>query len=134
MGGDGARSLVGTWKDLDNHDSYVINAGDVVYDDGGDWEEYDMDMAGTVEDHSNFSAPAGIIYVKYTAPQSLAGKYVALYWQSEGLSESDVYLSIAINADYSNPAVDSLNDAKSKFTADNAGDWIQVWGGPYTKQ
>jgi hypothetical protein len=131
-GNDGPGLLEGTWTDPDSHDSYIINTQTLTYDDGGDWGVYDMDMSGEIARHSNFSASAGIIYVKYTAPESLSGKYIALYWKE--LTESKVELSIAINADYSNPAVDSLDAAIEKFTLDNTGDWIQVWGGPYVKQ
>jgi hypothetical protein len=133
VGNDGPGLLEGTWEDPDNHDSYVINSGTLTYDDGGDWGSYDMDMAGEIEPYSDFSASAGIIYVKYTAPESLAGKYIAFYWKE--LTESKVELSIAINkTDYSNPAVDSIDAAKTKFTMDNVDDWISIWGGPYVRQ
>ncbi|MDR0400774.1 MAG: hypothetical protein LBH51_07495 [Treponema sp.] len=130
---DGPAFLEGTWIDPDSFDSYVIKDGILRYDDGFDGGEYDMDMAGKIEEHSDFSAPAGIIYVTYTSPDSLAGKCIALYWK--GLTGTQVDISIAINnSDYSNPAVDTIDAAREKFSLDNVGDWISYWGGPYQKQ
>jgi hypothetical protein len=132
-GDDKPGLLEGAWSDPRFQDAYTINEGTLSYD-GAEFEGYpSMDMAGEIVRHSDFSASAGIIYVKYTSPDSLAGNYIAVYWKE--LTESKVELAIAINTvDFSNPAVGTVDEALEKFTMDNIDAWIGSWGGPYIKQ
>ena len=132
-GSDGTGDIRGTWLDISAGDNYIITDNSIVYDDNYDDPEYEMSFTGTIEDHTNFTQSSGIIYFQYTAPSDAnTTKYNALYWKT--LTGSSVALSVAINSDYSNPAVATLADAQTKFTLNNTGDWITYWGGPYIKQ
>ncbi|MDR2518087.1 MAG: hypothetical protein LBD13_01550 [Spirochaetaceae bacterium] len=132
-GSDDTGPITGTWL-ASFGDNYTITASTISYDDNYDDPEYEMSFTGIIEDHTAFTQSAGIIYFKYTVPNEtdLLNKYNALYWKS--LTSSTVELSIATSADYSNPAVATLEEAKTKFTLNNTGDWVTIWGGPYTKQ
>jgi len=133
-GSDSTGSVIqGTWLDPIPGDNYTITDTTVTYDDNYDDPEYEMSFTGTIGDHTGFTQSSGIIYFQYTAPDDTnKNKYNALYWRA--LTGSSVELSVAINPDYSNPAVTTLQEAKTKFTLHNTGDWVTYWGGPYTKQ
>jgi hypothetical protein len=130
-GGSGDGSIIfGTWTASNmGGDGYTITNGTIIYDDGG----HGYDWAGTIVGHSDFTSPAGILYVQYTIysnDSTFIGKINAVYWKN--LTPGSVEMGNAINSDFSNPAVSTIGEAVTKFTLDNVGTWITYWG-PYIK-
>ena len=125
-------NLIGTWRDYyegTSYDDYIITAARLDYDSGG------IGYGGTIEYVSNFSENAGVIIIKYdTSDFKLAdvGKYIGVYYRS--LSAGTVEMSTAINDDWSSAATVTKEQAESKFTEGNSGDYVTLWGGPYSKQ
>ncbi|MDR0551949.1 MAG: hypothetical protein LBG72_08040 [Spirochaetaceae bacterium] len=138
-GDDGGNGIIGLWvhnysnEHGDGTSEFTVSAKTFHY---GDPAYPDYDVNGSIEYHTDLKAESGIIFFKITS-SSNNGKYTVAFWKN--LTGSTVEMSTAYQAtsedDFSDAApVDSLDDAKQKFTLDNADTFVSQWGGPYTKQ
>jgi hypothetical protein len=122
-------SIFGAWTS-EYGDGYTITDSNVVYDDGYGY----FGFTGTVEAIVEINAESGIIYFAYVSAQDdqgLVGKYNAIYYLD--LTLTTAKMGTAANVDYSNPATDTLSEAKAKFTAGTVGIYLTSGGGAYTK-
>jgi hypothetical protein len=122
---DESAAIIGNWTSQYN-DGYNINKNSFVYDDGG----YGYGYSGTIKEFVEFNSTSGIIYFEYDTPTEVAGKFNAIYYKN--LTAATVEMGTASNADYSNPAVATLEEAKQTFTRETVGTYVTMWG-TYTK-
>lgn len=129
-GGDGTPtvSVAGTWTAAAG-DKYIITSTKLTYDSGyGAAYNYE----GTIAEVVSFTSTAGIIVFKFTQTTTTEtgnmGKFTAVYYKD--LTANSVSLATANEGSpsYATPTAASLQAAKTKFTADKAGDYASIWG------
>jgi hypothetical protein len=127
-GGSGDGSIIfGTWT-ADYGDSFTITNGTLAYD-GGSGTGY----SSIIVNHSDFTAPEGILYIQYTSNAWFSGgvnKFAAVYWKN--LTPNSAEIALAWNTSDVNSIASTLNEAVTKFTLDNIGSWVTIWM-PYMK-
>ena len=106
---------------------YNIDEDTVQYGYGGG--ESDMDYEGNIRFVSNYSADSGVIIIEYTVPPSYpkynGNSYFGIYYKN--LTNDTVQLANPINADYSSPDTETLEEAIRKFTRGKMGNYVD-WG------
>lgn len=93
------------------YDEYDITSSTIKHDDGGTFNSYNA----KIEYVYNFSGNAGCIIIQRENNK----KFSALYFRE--LTSNSVKLGDAINADYSYPLFDTLEEAKTEFVPGNSG-------------
>jgi hypothetical protein len=116
--------LAGTWlasgtyevggETFDWTDTYIITlvAGTIEHPEGYTWQSAKIVYV------YNFNETSGCLIVEYTAGE--ANKYNAVYFKN--LTDTSVLLGDAFTVETPalNPAVDTLDEAKTKFAPENA--------------
>jgi len=131
-------SLNGTWSDI--FSSITINAS-------ANTITYENNYTGTIKNSPNYESVNGVLIIEFTSYMDAdysnypevtytpntenTGKFGALYWT--GLTASSVSMADAYEG-YSHAMFDTLAEAKTKFTIDNAGNYID-WSitSPYSR-
>jgi hypothetical protein len=123
------QNLIGTWVS-EYFDGYTITNTRLSYDDGG----YGYDYAGDIKHVINFTNTSGVIFFQYDTNPSdtpTIGKINGVYY--ENLKSTSVEMGTASNADYTNPAKNTLDEAIATFTMGNKDTYI-AYTGTYLKQ
>jgi hypothetical protein len=114
-GSTGTASLIGTWKLSGDgfEDVYTITETSLIHN----------DLIASIEFTYKFSKKAGCLIVKYANGSvswgtDLSNKYSAVYYKD--LNAKTVVLGDAYGPDYTDPSVDTLEEAKTKFSPANA--------------
>jgi hypothetical protein len=133
--GDDGGNLIGTWYGTGTPvDSYIISGDSITYDDGSDGM-YGMSFAADIVQYSDFEDDSGVLIIEFTKNPNEGGSknFNAVYWRN--LSADQVELAnAAAKASPWDSSVDTLEEAETKFTKDDADDfvdWSQV--APYRK-
>jgi len=137
---DGSR-LEGTWESPQGGDSFIINMGtlQLEYDDGG----WGMDYSGNIQGIMLFNASgtAGVIFIEYSetgkptdwdwsdsdnpVPIPVEGDFVGIFFRN--LTSTSGQFAAPADKNFRTPAQTTLEQAKSAFTEDTAGNYVSVW-------
>ena len=138
-------NLNGTWSD---------GWGTVTINTSAKTIKYENSYEGKIANSPDYAAANGVLIIEFTKYWDVTwvevngdwlpeaeetdkynGKFGAMYWAN--LTDDSVILSDAGTGgfdDYEHTMFDTLEEAKTSFTLDKAGDYAFLSGTPYTKQ
>jgi hypothetical protein len=124
-------NFTGTWASQYG-DKYVITSSKLTYDSGFP----DFDLEGPIAEIVPFTSTAGVIIFQYTKTPShethLMGKYNAVYYKDFETNSARMGAAWDSSKDET-PSADTLQAAKTKFTADKTGTYFGK-PGAYSKK
>ncbi|MDR1029984.1 MAG: hypothetical protein LBL76_03825 [Treponema sp.] len=140
---DDTGNLVGKWENVYHDPNGAYPDFTTIIEITGETVVYTGSYEATIANEPDFETSYGVLILKFTkyatdydgnpvATHANVGKFGALYWKD--LTDSSVSLADAYK-DYVHQLVDTLDTAKTTFTNDKIGDYID-WSGtsPYNKK
>jgi hypothetical protein len=122
--------LQGEWVYIppsgNSSEAYTISSDTVEYGFGGSASA--TDYKGKIEFVSNYSANSGLIIIKYTVkptyPEYNGKDYFAIYYRNLNSGWVQLANTTVLSAPSTPPDVDSLEEAKAKFTRMTIGSYV----------